>query len=186
MPKPKSGVDGAKELNAVLKALPADLAKNSLGTAVRAGAKVIQARAYTQLALAMDSRTVRKGDVIIVKRRTPKDHVQAVVEVGPPARAYTLRFLHDGTQPHLIDSFDNRSIDSLGPIAGKGPLFTEQVNHPGQQPEPWLRKAYFKSKDDAFKALAENLAKSLPRQVKKLVSSKYRGRMLKKIRRNVG
>jgi hypothetical protein len=64
-------------------------------------------------------------------------------------------------------------------VAGK--FFGTTVRHPGQPPRPWLLQAQFTSRDQVFRAMADAIRKGLSRQVKRLVSAKYRGKQLRRI-----
>lgn len=166
-------------MNAVLKALPEQLQKNVMRSAGRAGAKIIRNQAMVQLTMHMRSRPPRPEDVLLVQRRTPRDSVQAVFEVGPPKSNPGLRLLSDGAEPHVIEG-------ALLADRREGEVYGTRVSHPGQRGTQWLRKGYFGSKDRAIRAMAQAVSKALPRQVRKLVSQKYRSDQLRRIRRNVG
>ena len=175
----KSQILGAKELNAVLKALPDDLAKNTLSSVVLAGAKVVQKSGWAYLSINMP-RTARLDDVIIRRRRTTGR--LAVADVGPPRNRPDLRWLHFGTKEHAVTA-----INAGGPsevLAARGEVFGAAVRHPGTRATFWLLRAFTAAKTRAIKAMAENMKKSLPRQVAKLHSKKYRNAKLKGIIRN--
>lgn len=182
--KATSEMLGARQLQAVLKALPDRLARNALNAAVRAGAKVIQKEAYIQLAMVMRSRPPRPKDVLIIKERGRKDIVLSEYLIGPPTFRPELRWLHSGTIPHPIDIFESwQGSQALGPIEGRGILFADTIVHPGQRATLWMLKAYFRGKDRALKAMAEKLVKSIPVQVKRLVSEKYSAQLRARIRK---
>ena len=169
-------ITGGREMAAVLRALPDALAKNALNATARAGALQLQRTAYAYLALAMKSRSPREDDVIIKKRRGTKgEDVQAVYDVGPSTRKPWLRWLHDGTKPHVIE---RRRAKVL---AGTDKVYGQVVSHPGQAGIPWLKQAQFVSKDAVMKAMAEKMRPALAKQVKRLVSQKYRGQQLRRI-----
>lgn len=171
-----AGIEGGAELAAVLRALPDALAKNALNATARAGATTLQRTAYTYLAMAMKSRSPRDDDVIIKKRRGKKgEDVQAEYGVGPPTRKPWLRWLHDGTKPHVIE---RRRAKVL---AGTDTVYGQVVNHPGQPGIPWLRQAQFTSMEDVMKAMAAKIRPALAKQTARLVSQKYRGQQLRRI-----
>jgi hypothetical protein len=163
-------IQGADELCAVLRELPDRLARNALLSTARAGATTLQKAAYAYLALALRGRSPRENDVIIRQRRAKKAEVQAEFGVGPPRGKPWLRWLNDGTAPHEIM------------IRGRGVLFSARLNkffgrtvhHPGEVPRKWMEAAVFASSDKVYAAMAVALRKSLPKQVQKLVSDKYR------------
>lgn len=167
---------GDEDLMAVLRGLPDALAKNALRTAALAGAKELQSAAYTQLSMVVKSGGPRLADDVIIKqRRVPKEPIQVQFDVGPPLRKPWLRWLHDGTKPHLIAVRRSRVLSS------QLDYFGTVVRHPGQVSEPWLSAAQFSSADAVIKAMAEAISVGLSRQVKKLVSTKYRNKQLKRI-----
>jgi hypothetical protein len=167
-------IEGAKEMAAVLKRLPDDLAKNALSATARAGAQELQRTAYAYVSMNMN-RSAREDDVVIQKRRGKKgDRVEAVYDVGPPRRKPELRWLHDGTKPHEV----RISVSTVLASLRLDRVFGRVVQHPGQISRPWLRQAQFVSQDSVLKAMAVKMREALPKQVKKLASSAYRGKQL--------
>lgn len=168
-------IEGVEELRRTLAALPDDLARNALAGTARAGAQALQRAAYAQLALAMQSRSPREDDVVMRKRRSPKGEVVAIYDVGPPKRKPQLRWLSDGTKPHRIE------VTEAHLLSGGGTAFGTYVEHPGQLPTYWLRLAVHLSRDAQWRAMAEAMRKGLKRSAKRLNSSKYMGRQLRRI-----
>lgn len=175
-------IEGANQLCAVLRELPERLARNALLSTARAGATTLQSSCYAYLALAMRDRSPREDDVIIRQRRAPKGaEVQAEFGVGPPRGKPWLRWLNDGTAPHEI-TVRRRSALFSGRLKQ---FFGITIEHPGQPPLKWMEAAVFASSEKVYTAMAEALRKALPKQVKKLVSEKYRGAQISGILRNV-
>lgn len=166
---------GDEELAAVLHELPDALAKNALRSCARAGAKVLQDEAYVQLSMVVGLGGPRLADDVVIKqRRIPKEPIRVQFDVGPPRRKPWLRWLHNGTKPHLIAT-------RKGWLTDKTSIFGRVVQHPGQPPEPWLTNAQFVSRDPVLKAMAEALVPALSRQARKLRSAKYASKQLKRI-----
>lgn len=180
LPNPDaSGMIGLEQMLGVLRELPGNLQKNALASIARAGAVELRKRALVQLGLVMQ-RSVRDDDVVMVKRRAGPGEVRAEYNVGPPTSKPQLRWLHNGTDPHLINTTHSDVLASADQIYG------EFVHHPGQAPQPWLERAYFLSRDPCLRAMAEKTAKALVRQTEILASSKYRSQQLRNIRRHFG
>lgn len=184
-------IEGAREMSAVLRSLPDALARNALAATARAGATALQGSAFAYLSMAMN-RSAREDDVVIRQRRGDKgDRVQSVYDVGPPRRKPWLRWLHDGTAPHLISAvtkFGTRrgirdtaygSRDGSA-LASRDAIFGRTVQHPGQQSQPWLQQAVFASRDAVMRTMAEKLRPALAKQVRRLVSEKFRGQQLRR------
>jgi hypothetical protein len=169
-------IEGGAELAAVLRGLPDALARNGLRASALAGAKALQNRAYVTLSSAVKSGGPRHADDVIIKqRRSPKGEVQAVFDVGPPTRKPWLRWLHDGTKPHTIE------VRKAKVLSDGDKLFGRIIHHPGQPPQPWLLQAQFTSAEAVYRAMADKLRPALSKQVKRLVSNKYRSKQLKRI-----
>lgn len=167
---------GGEDLSNVLNGLPDALAKNALRSAALAGARELQSAAYTHLSMVVKSGGPRRADDVIIRsRRSPKGEVEARYDVGPPTRKPWLRWLHDGTKPHLITARRSTALSN------QLDYFGVAVRHPGQVSEPWLSAAHFSSADAVLKAMANSISKALSRQVKKLVSTKYRNKQLRRI-----
>lgn len=187
----KSEVLGVRELQKVLRQLPADLQKNALAAVARAGAQELRRAAYAQLAVAMDKRSPREEDIIIKKRRNRTGKIIEVYDVGPPSWAPQFRWLHNGTAPHLISATTKygtrRGARNVAYGKREGRILTnrvvvfgDEIAHPGQPARPWLKIATFSSKELVMRAMALKLRQALPKQVKKLVSKNYRDRQLRK------
>lgn len=192
----KSEIVGAQELQRVLKRLPDDLQQRVLGSATRAGAIELQRHAYARLALALGSRSPREDDVIIKQRRNRTGKPLAMYDVGPPKRKPQLRWLHTGTAAHKISAVTKygtrRGVRDVAygtrntkVLASRrlGKFFGREVNHPGQQGQPWLETAVFSSRDSVMSAMAGAMRKALPRVTKALVSQQYRGKQLRRFLR---
>jgi hypothetical protein len=196
-------IEGVKEMAAVMKALPDQLARNALAATARAGAQELQSSGYAYLSMAMN-RSAREDDVVIRQARGEKgDRLQSVYNVGPPKRKPWLRWLHDGTAPHLISSvtkygtrrgvrnvaYGVRGVGKFSKqtakrvLASSATIFGTTVQHPGQPSRPWLEQAVFASQNRVMKAMAEKLRAALPKQVNRLVSSKFRRQQLRRFLR---
>lgn len=169
-----ASIEGGAELAAVLRALPEKLAKNALAQVGRAGALELRDAAMTQLSTSM-RRGVREDDIIIKRERSRKgDDLQVDFGVGPPINKPWLRWLHEGTKPHLIARVKAVLTDGTR-------IFGDVIRHPGQPPRPYLKQAQFNSRDRVFRVMALKMKVALAKQVKRLVSQKYRSQQLRRI-----
>ena len=176
VPNPdSSGVLGLEQLLGVLRELPGNLQKNALTSIARAGAVQLKKDAMVQLGLVLN-RTVRDDDIIVKQRRRQPGEVRAEYNVGPPTRKPQLRWLHNGTDPHRINT------THAGVLASSDQVFGDNVVHPGQVPQPWLERAYFLSRDRQVKAMAKTATKAIARQARILNTKKYRNARIKNIR----
>lgn len=190
----KSQVLGSRELQRVLKQLPDDLQTNALASAGRAGAKELRRVGYAHLAVAMRKRSPREDDIVVQRRRNRTGKPVVMFDVGPPKRKPELRWLHDGTEPHLISADSKygtrRGARNVAYGSREGSFLTDlaivfgkTIRHPGQRSRPWLKSATFSSKDGVMRAMATALRKAIPRQVRRLVSKEYRDRRIRRFLR---
>lgn len=188
----KSEVLGGKELARVMRQLPKRLQQNALAATARAGGLELRRVAYAHLAVAMASRSPREEDVLIKRRRNRTGDVRAIVDVGPPTRKPQLRWLHDGTRPHTISAVTKfgtrRGRTNVAYGSRDGSILTDRttifgvdVDHPGQTSQPWLKTATFASQNRVLTAMGRSMARALPRQVKRLVSTNYRNQQLRRL-----
>ena len=169
-------IQGGEELAAVLRALPDALARNGLRAAGLAGAKALQDAAFVTLTSAVKSGGPRQIDDVIVKQgRSAKGAMEVLYKVGPPTRKPWLRWLHDGTKPHRIE------VRRARVLSDGDKTFGRVIDHPGQPPQPWLMQAQFTSSIEVYRAMSNKLAPALSKQVKRLVSTKYRNKQLRRI-----
>jgi len=186
-----SQMQGGPELAAVLRKLPDQLARNALSSTALTGARTLQSAAYTQLSSYMASRAAQSDDVVLKKRRTPREPIVQQYDVGPPTSKPWLRWLHNGTKPHIISalvSTGRRSrlrtnVSSRAFLADKlhDKFFGVAVNHPGQPPRPWLTVAQWQSRDAVFKSMADQLRVALAKQARRLASTKYTRQQFRRI-----
>lgn len=189
-----SRMEGGPELAAVLRQLPDQLQKNALASTARAGALELRRFGLLHLTLAMQKRSAREDDVVIKARRSPKGETAAEYVVGPPRRKPWLRWLHDGTKPHLIGAgvkYGTRrgvrnvayGVRNTVVLASRilDRFFGKQVSHPGQPPRPWLKAAQFAGANSVIRAMAEQVRKALPAQAKRLASSKFRSQQIRRL-----
>jgi len=167
---------GAKELNDVLRALPDALAKNALDAVARAGAVEFKKHADVRLQSKM-TRSVRKTDLVLKKSKIANAERRSEFRVGPNVNRPQLRWLHDGTAPHVI------TIQQAEVLGTPAENFGEAVAHPGQHSRPYLREALFSSSDAVKRVMAEKMAPALAKQANKLSDEAYTGKLQARRRR---
>lgn len=139
-------VKGFAELETFLRQLPAKVERNVLRGALRAAAKIIQARAKANVR--KRSRATEKS--IKVGSRSQGGQVTAYVRV----KDFKANWLEYGTRPHQIKPKNGKALA----IAGK---VVEHVNHPGARPYPFLRPALDQGAPLALIAAAEYMKQRL-------------------------
>lgn len=138
-------VKGLSELQKFLDQLPAKLEANVMRSALRAGAKVIQAEAKANVPV--QSGELRKS--IKVGTRLRKGKATASIRT----KLFYARFVEFGTRAHAISG-------DGGPLAFAG-IYVRTVNHPGAKPHPFMRPALDSQAQNAVVATAEHIKKRL-------------------------
>lgn len=116
MPGPiKTRIEGAKEMDRVLRALPRAVGRRAAVGSLRAGAKPIADE--MELLAPRDQGELAESVVI----RTAKDPGQVTVQVGPARSAFQAVFQEFGTknhpaQPFMRPAFDSKAAEALGII----------------------------------------------------------------------
>ena len=144
----RTRIQGARELDRTLKALPRQLGAKVLGGAVMSGAQEIRKAALANLGEA------ERGDVIA--RRTRQGKASVTVSVGPPKDKFYLMFREFGTAPHTIRP--RRRGRKVLADKESGAVFGPEVRHPGQPARPFLRPAFEKFKPGAQRRFLARVA----------------------------
>ncbi|MEO8101333.1 MAG: HK97-gp10 family putative phage morphogenesis protein [Betaproteobacteria bacterium] len=160
-------VKGLDKLNEFLQQLPVKIEKNVLRGALRAGAKVIMARAKQNVPVSPpNSENARLyggyagalRDSMKITVRARGGTVTASVKAGGKTKrggdAFYAHMVEFGTSAHLING-------KLGGSLFLGGLFAKQVMHPGARPHPFLRPAMDAAAQPAVIAAAEYMKKRL-------------------------
>jgi HK97 gp10 family phage protein len=132
-------IEGLKELQAKLDALPPKLAKRILRPALQDAGEIIQQAAGVRAP--RESGNLTTNIVIDV---TVHNDLAADVKVGPDESAFYGKFSELGTAPHDETSKDGKTW-----------------RHPGEPARPWLRPAFTESVDEYTKALIDNINEGL-------------------------
>jgi len=167
-------VKGLADLQKFLNTLPANVERNIMRGALRAGAKPITALAQSNVT----SQEVRAA--IKVKVSTRKGRITASISAHTnDNKPFWLEY---GTQAHLIsvraDARPQRmtrrglrsySVETLNRMIARGSLIIggafvgASVKHPGARPKPWIRPALDMGTPLAITAMAEYIKKRLAR-----------------------
>jgi len=149
---PDVKVKGLAELERALSQLPDKLERNVVRSALRMGAKQIEAEAKRLV-------PVKSGelrDSIRVSVRLIKGKPVATIKAGGRGKggAFYAQMVEFGTSAHFIKASSAKSLF----IAG---LMRDGVNHPGATSKPFMRPALDSAAAQAVKAFAEQIRKRL-------------------------
>lgn len=139
-------LEGLKELQDKLAALPKNLARKVLRPALLDAGAIIQ-----QEAGILAPRRTGLLTVNIVNDLTLHNDLSADVRIGPDKQAFYAIFSELGTVPHEEAS----------------PKGTKPYIHPGEPARPWLRPAFQNKLKEALEALAQNIEDGLKDVVRK-------------------
>lgn len=148
-------VSGLSELDRLLKELPAKIEGNIMRGAVRAGAKVMEARAKELVPV--DDGDLR--DSIKVSTKSKRGRVSATVRAGSK-KAFYAHMVEFGTARHFIKPRKRKSLFFAG-------LAREVVDHPGASPKPFMRPALDSGQAEAVNAAADYIRKRLAKEAAK-------------------
>lgn len=148
-------IKGGKELYDQLQQLPAQIERNVLRGALRAGALVIEEEA--KLMVPVKSGKLR--DSIRVSVRAAQGRVFATIRAGN-AQAFYAHFVEFGTAAHEERPQGAKSLFFAG-------LNRTVVEHPGAQPKPFMRPALDARAQAAIDAVADYVRERLPKEFDK-------------------
>ncbi len=142
-------VDGGDQLLKELASLGGNV-RSSARSAVRAGARVIQAEAESNTQTLGDGSG--KHTAIKISQRV-KGTIEAMI--GPSKRKWWYRYFETGVTAHEITG---------GPLVFEGDeglVVIGSVRHPGMAAQPWLRPAFDTKQDDAVQAVGDTLRRAV-------------------------
>lgn len=168
-------ISGLKELDEILKTLPAKIEKNVMRGAIRAGLTEIRNEAKSQLT---SGGHVKSGDLqrsvrVSFARKSEKfgwmrGHVKAgddkawyahLIEFGTGS-FYAGKGSKSKRKPYEIRPKGRKSLFFAG-------LMKEIVTHPGIRPSPFMRTAFDSKAAASIKAFADYMTKRIPKELKK-------------------
>jgi len=169
-------IKGLKELDDLMKQLPAKIYNRVLKGGMRAGQKVLAdaAKGYLQANGSVDSGELLKSIRIRFNRKSERfGYARAYVMAGNK-EAYYAHMIEYGTGSYYAG---NGTKSVKGPYEirpkGEGSLLVAGINrnlvtHPGIKPKPFMRPAVDNYADDAITAVFNYLQKRIPKEVLKL------------------
>jgi HK97 gp10 family phage protein len=148
-------IKGLAELEKALAELPDKIERNILRSALRTGAKVIEAEAKTQVPV----RTGRLRDSIRVSVRLRGGKPVATITAGgrKKGQAWYAHLVEFGAKAHFIKPKKAKSLL----IAG---LLRDGVDHPGATKHPFMRPALDAAGAAAVRAFGEQVRRRLTKQ----------------------
>lgn len=127
------GIQGAAELDRALQAFPANVEKNILRGALRAGAKLYEQEAKARVPF----RSGKLRNSIRISVRVLFGRIVARVVAGGNRKgdAFYAHMVEGGTRPHEIRPKHKRSLFFAG-------VFSKVIAHPGAKGKPFMRRAF--------------------------------------------
>lgn len=169
-----TGVSGLRELDQMLKQLPANIEKNVLRGALRAGQKVFADAAKSNLRSngSVDTGELEKSVRVRFKRKSERfGWVRSYVMAGN-SKAYYAHWVEYGTATYYSGSGRTvgKPYEITPKVAGSlllGGMLRESVTHPGIQPKPFMRPAVDENYGTAIDAVVQYMQKRIPKEMKK-------------------
>lgn len=169
-----TSISGLRELDQMLKQLPAKIEKNVLRGALRAGQNVFANAAKSNLRQngSVDTGELEKSVRIRFKRKSEKfGWVRSYVMAGN-TKAYYAHWIEYGTATYYTGSGRTvgKAYEITPKVAGSlflGGLFRESVIHPGIKPKPFMRPAVDENYDTAINAVVQYMQNRIPKEMKK-------------------
>ena len=181
-------ITGLKELDALLKSLPAKIEGNVMRGALRAGQKVMLDGAKLNLSsiTKQDTGLLAKSLRIRFERKSQKYGWLRSHLVAGSQDAYYAHMVEFGTAAHYISikkearpgrmtrrgekKFGISTINEMvnrGSLVIGGQFVGASVAHPGSKPKPFMRRTFDTYNVPAINASVEYIRKRLPKELKK-------------------
>ena len=166
---------GLKELDEILKSLPAKIEKNVMRGAMRAGLNEIRSEAKLQLGAGGHVKTgalQRSVKVSFARKSEKLGWVRGYVKSGDK-KAWYAHLIEFGSgsfysgkgeskrAPYEIKPKNRKSLFFAG-------LMKDLVIHPGIKPSPFMRTAFDSKSAASIKAFADYMRKRLPKELAKV------------------
>ena len=166
-------VKGLADLQKVLDSLPANIERNVMRGALRAGSLVFQREARARVHDAEPSDTNRRlhggrrgllRDSVRVLVTFKNGQLKAITRAGGKVKsggdAYYASWVEKGTKPHTIKAKQAKSLFTGTGSGGRSWTVT-QVQHPGAKPRPFMTPAFDAGAQGAVVAVREYVRKRL-------------------------
>jgi HK97 gp10 family phage protein len=171
-------VTGIPQLQQNLQQFGQEIQDKGLNDMLVAGAKVIATEMKVQAPRAHDIGPRKKNDKhiadsIVIKVEPKPIGSAAEVYVGPSKNvSYKARWQEFGVTAHAIVAKLTRRMMKAGiaakkVLASSDQVFGTHVEHPGEQPRPFMRPALDASGKDAVEAMKQSLIKSIAAATKR-------------------
>ena len=171
-----TSVSGLRELDQMLKQLPANIEKNVLRGALRAGQKVLADAAKANLKAngSIESGDLERSVRIRFKRKSEKfGWVRSYVMAGDK-KAYYAHMIEYGTGSYYANTGTKslRKPYEIRPKNAKSLFFSglqrEAITHNGIRPAPFMRPAVDSHTTAAIDAVVNYMEKRIPKEMKKV------------------
>jgi len=158
-------VHGLAEVKRKLKMLPQAVRNRILRSMAGAGAKVVRDDAALRAG-------VKKRDILYRASRSKSAPGAYVYSVGPEANLFYLRFRELGAGPHTMNlklpsklrkNFTPKKVMSDGTT-----IYGTVVDHPGQQPKPFLRPALYENIPKVVEAMRKRGMQRIEKEAARL------------------
>jgi HK97 gp10 family phage protein len=148
-------IKGLAELHKTLQELPAKIERNVLRGGLRAGAKVLEEAARSQVPVKQGD--LRKSIRVSMRVSSKTGIVRAQVKAGDK-KAWYAHLVEFGTARHWIKPKNRKSLFVAG-------LFKEVIDHPGAKKKPFMRPAFDGKWRAAIDAMADYIRTRLPKEL---------------------
>lgn len=167
-------ISGLRELDLMMKQLPANIEKNIMRGALRAGQNVFAKAAKSNLRQngSVDSGELERSVRVRFKRQSERfGFIRSYVLAGSK-KAFYAHWVEYGTATFYTGN--GRTVGGAYEITPKvagslllGGLLRDSVMHPGIRPKPFMRPAVDENFDTAVNRVAEYLRKRIPKEMTK-------------------
>lgn len=167
-------ISGLRELDLMMKQLPANIEKNIMRGALRAGQNVFAKAAKSNLRQngSVDSGELERSVRVRFKRQSERfGFIRSYVLAGSK-KAFYAHWVEYGTATFYTGN--GRTVGGAYEITPKvagslllGGLLRDSVMHPGIRPKPFMRPAVDENFDTAVNRAAEYLRKRIPKEMTK-------------------
>lgn len=169
-----TNISGLRELDLMMKQLPANIEKNIMRGALRAGQNVFAKAAKSNLRQngSVDSGELERSVRVRFKRQSERfGFIRSYVLAGSK-KAFYAHWVEYGTATFYTGN--GRTVGGAYEITPKvagslllGGLLRDSVMHPGIRPKPFMRPAVDENFDTAVNRVAEYLRKRIPKEMTK-------------------
>lgn len=159
-------IEGAKELDDLLKQLPGRVAGRVAANSLRSGARIIRDEAKRQVPV--DTGDLQKSIKVLTGRTAKRD--SRIVHVGVFGKDSRLAHLVEfGTAAHRIAT---KTKQVLAFLVGYSRVYARSVQHPGAKEKPFLRPAADAKVGEVVAEIGRVIGDGIEREAVKLAGSR--------------